>query len=182
MEKSAIKEHLKKTISECRAVASSVEATLFFTNLNDKWSIGENLVHLEKSAKSVNKALAMPKEVLSNFGKPTQASGTYQSVLDRYHAVLATGVRATGGFVPQVTMPAASEEVAETQRIFVGFDAQHQTLLDALETFTDEDLDNYQLPHPVLGNLTLREMYYFMDLHIRHHQKAIERIAMSNAV
>lgn len=179
MEKLAIKEQLKKTISDCRAVASSVEANLFFTNLNNKWSIGENLVHLEKSAKSVNKALAMPKEVLSSFGKPMQASSTYQNILDRYHAVLATGVTATGGFVPQVSVPAASEVVAEMQKIFVGFDAQHQTLLNALETFTDEDLDKYQLPHPVLGNLTLREMYYFMDLHIRHHQKAIVRIVMT---
>ena len=170
MTKSDIKNQLTETIAQCRKAALTADTNLFFTNFNDKWSIGENLMHLAKSAKGVNKALAMPKEQLTVFGKPTQPSGTYQDVVDRYQSVLANGARATGGFVAQYT------EGDTLENTLSRFDAQHHTLLTALDSFSEEDLDAYQLPHPVLGNMTLREMFYFMDYHIVHHQKAIEKI------
>jgi DinB superfamily len=170
MTKSDIKNQLIATIVHCRAIALSGDVSLFFKNFNDKWSIGENMMHLSKSAKSVNKALNLPKEQLIMFGVPSQPSGTYQDVVDRYLSVLATGVRATGGFVAQYT---EGDTLAD---IIARFDEQHASLVSILESFADEELDKYQLPHPVLGNLTLREMYYFMDYHIQHHQKAIERI------
>jgi DinB superfamily len=170
MTKSDIQNQLEKTIAKCRSAALSADTNLFFTNFNNKWSIGENLMHLAKSAKGVNKALTMPKEQLTVFGKPTHPSGTYQDVVNRYQSVLANGVRATGGFVAQYTEGDTLEDTLSR------FDAQHHTLLTALGSFSEEDLDAYQLPHPVLGNMTLREMFYFMDYHIGHHQKAIDTI------
>ncbi len=170
MTKYDIQDQLKKTIANCRSAALTADANLFFNNYNNKWSIGENLMHLAKSAKGVNKALAMPKEQLVVFGKPTQPSGTYQDVVDRYQSVLANGATATGGFVAQYTEGDTLEDTLSR------FDAQHHTLVNALDSFSEEDLDAYQLPHPVLGNMTLREMFYFMNYHIGHHQKAIDKI------
>lgn len=169
MTKSDIKNKLEATIALCRLAALSADTSLFFTNFNDKWSIGENLMHLAKSAKGVNKALVMPKVQLTVFGRPTHPSGTYQDVVERYQSVLANGVRATGGFVAQYTEGDTLEDTLSR------FDIQHHTLVTALDSFSEEDLDAYQLPHPVLGNLTLREMFYFMDYHIGHHQKAIDK-------
>jgi DinB superfamily len=124
----------------------------------------------------VNKALSMPKEQLIMFGVPSQPSGTYQDVVDRYLSVLGAGVKATGGFVAQYT---EGDTLADT---LSRFDEQHTTLVSILESFTEEELDKYQLPHPVLGNMTLREMFYFMVFHIGHHQKAIERIVNVKAL
>ena len=170
MTQSEIKNELEAAIVHCRAKALSGDAALFFKNFNEKWSIGENMMHLSKSAKSVNKALSMPKEQLIMFGVPSQPSGTYQDVVDRYLNVLGTGVRATGGFVAQYTEGDTLEDTMSR------FDEQHKTLVSILESFNEEELDKYQLPHPVLGNMTLREMFYFMAYHIGHHQKAIERV------
>ena len=37
----------------------------------------------------------------------------------------------------------------------------------------EEDLDNYILPHPLIGKTTIREMLYFTIYHVQHHHKAI---------
>ena len=41
--------------------------------------------------------------------------------------------------------------------------------------FSEEELDQLILPHPLLGKLTLREMLYFTIYHVKHHEKTIQR-------
>ena len=43
----------------------------------------------------------------------------------------------------------------------------------SIEKISEEDLDYYVLPHPLLGKLTLREMLYFTIYHVKHHEKQI---------
>ena len=43
----------------------------------------------------------------------------------------------------------------------------------SIEKISEEDLDYYLLPHPILGKLTLREMLYFTIYHVKHHEKQI---------
>lgn len=43
----------------------------------------------------------------------------------------------------------------------------------SLAKFNEEDLDNYILPHPLLGKLTMREMLYFTAYHVTHHHKIV---------
>lgn len=171
MTQSDIKNQLKATIAACQSAAASGGEVTFFKNFNDKWSIGENLIHLSKSAKSVNRVLSLPKEQLANFGKPMQPSRDYATIFNNYQKALAAGATAArGGFDAQYT---EGDTFADT---LTRFAAHHEDLVACLDNFNEEDLDNYQIPHPVLGNLTVREMYYFMDLHINHHQKAVDRI------
>jgi hypothetical protein len=104
------------------------------------------------------------------FGKTDRPSMSYEGVIEKYQSVLATGVQARGAFVP--VLP----ENPEKDMLLNSFLKHHQIFSDALNHWTEEELDSYQIKHPVLKLLTMREMYYFMIYHIGHHQKAIDRI------
>ena len=56
------------------------------------------------------------------------------------------------------------------------FNAQ---LLKKVENWKESDLDKYVLPHPLLGKISLREMLYFTDFHILHHNTLAKTIYLS---
>jgi hypothetical protein len=41
-----------------------------------------------------------------------------------------------------------------------------------MDKFSEAQLDEYVLPHPILGKLTIREMLYFTIYHATHHHLA----------
>ena len=53
------------------------------------------------------------------------------------------------------------------------FKMTNDKFLKKLDSFEEDDLDKYLIPHPVLGKLTIREMLYFTICHTLHHHKAI---------
>ncbi len=53
------------------------------------------------------------------------------------------------------------------------FKELHNAMFANLENWSDKQLNTYLLPHPLIGKLTIKEMLYFVDYHILHHQKAI---------
>jgi len=44
-----------------------------------------------------------------------------------------------------------------------------QELVSVAEKWNEDELDQYQLPHPILGKLTIREMLYFTIYHNLRH-------------
>jgi DinB superfamily len=168
---STITKRLKSAVSNCQKTALSADENLFFTNFNNKWSIAGNLIHLVKSVHGLNKAYAMPKEqLLGAFGKPTHKPIENNALFQRYKAVLATNPF-NPKFAPENT------EGDTKASIIAYFETQHAIFIGTLNNFTEEELDNYQIPHPALGNLTVREMYYFTIFHIEHHRQAMEKLA-----
>ena len=45
-------------------------------------------------------------------------------------------------------------------------------LLEQVEAWSESDLDTYVLPHPLLENLTSREMLFFTLCHNQRHMTA----------
>jgi len=45
-----------------------------------------------------------------------------------------------------------------------------------LENYTELELDSITIPHPLLGKLTIREMFYVMSYHPLHHKMQIQEI------
>ena len=166
-----IKQALKKAYTVCSDAAVQAGNDIFFKNFNDKWSIGENLIHLSKAAKSFNNALKMPKEqILAAFGIANHPSKSYDEVYELYQQKLSERVIVAPNFIGQYT------EGDTLDNTIARYTQQHEDLITNLTLFTENELDSLQVPHPLLGNLTFREMYEFMIFHIKHHQKAVERI------
>jgi DinB superfamily len=164
-------EHLNAAVADCRTAADSVDGTRFFDNSAGKWSIAENLIHLSKSAKAVHKGLVNgPTALLTFFGTASAPSQDYEAIIVRYQAALTGGLIAPSSFVAQSSPDDTRTSVLDR------YDFEHKTLVESLQAYSEEELDQVQLPHPALGNMTVREMIYFMVYHIGHHQKAIERL------
>ena len=166
------KQELKITLEDSfKSIASNVEnlgEAQFFAPIGEKWSVAENILHLTQSAKGLNQGMALPKTFLEQqFGKIDRQTLSYKGVVDRYLKALGTGVTARGGFLPQ--MP----ENPSKAILLSSFLKHHQILADFLNDWSETELDEYCIKHPVLKMLTIREFYYFMHYHILHHRKAI---------
>ncbi len=136
----------------------------------DKWSAGQQLDHIIRSVSPVNMAMRLPKFVLKwKFGTAYRPSKTYEQLIEKYNSKLLEGGRASGRFIPAV-IEAANKELLLTKL---------STLVNKLSRITqkhsEEALDQYVLPHPLLGKLTLREMLYFTAYHVEHHRQLVEK-------
>jgi hypothetical protein len=119
-------------------------------------------------------ALRLPKLILRlRFGRPAAPSRTYTRLRDDYRALLAAGGKA-GKYAPS---PLGTEPQAETARarILAEHDAAVDALVAACGRWGEEALDRRQLPHPLLGNLTVREMLFFTLYHNQHHVNVVRR-------
>lgn len=161
---------LEAAVTDCLNATTSVSDAVFFDNSNGKWSIGENLIHLAIVAKRFGSVFTMPKEQLANFGLATQPSRPFNGILAAYMEKLAGLAVAPKAFVAVQTADDTRTSIIER------YNNAHSLLDTNFMSFSEEDLDKYQVPHPLLGLLTLREMMDFIVFHLGHHQKAIERI------
>jgi hypothetical protein len=172
--KASRQEHLEAAATHCLNTSTAVSDAVFFDNSNGKWSIAENMIHLEKIAKRIAGALSMPKEQLANFGLATKPSRDYDEMSESYSL-------ANQGLVIVPKAFAAAQTAEDTRTSVVeAFTKSHAFLGAAIAEFSEEDLDKYQMPHPLLGLLTVREMFYFTVFHIGHHQKAIDKVLFAH--
>lgn len=170
MTKPELKEALKERFGGVAYEIEGIEENRFFSPIGDKWSIAENILHLTQSVKSLNQALALPKEMLvAQFGKIDRPILDYDGVVNAYLATLGTGIKARGAFVPLLP------ESPSKSTLVSSFIKHHETLANYLDEWSEAELDEIAIRHPVLKLMTIREMYYFMDYHIGHHQKAIRK-------
>ena len=54
------------------------------------------------------------------------------------------------------------------------FSKELEKLNEQIDEWKEDDLKSYQLPHPVLGKLSIKEMIFFTIIHTDHHRMQIE--------
>ncbi len=150
----------------------------FIAPLEGGWSASDTVRHLEKSTKPVVKALHLPGLALrATFGMASNPSISYDELVARYREALKNGGTA-GRFSPsEPELPEnlqlwQSEVIANCRKALAD-------LSSVLDGWTEKKLDQYQLPHPLIGKLTVREMMLFTIYHFRHHQGIIARKVQS---
>jgi len=140
----------------------------FTVGKNEKWSGGQQLEHIYLSVKPVSLAFLFPTFLMNlMWGKSNRAGRSYDALIQRYHDKLASGARATGAFIPKKV------DLAKGQKLTSKLTKQVAQLCLSIEKFSEEDLDLYILPHPLLGKLTLREMLFFTIYHVKHHENQL---------
>ena len=138
------------------------------------WAPADQVRHLTKSVRSVTQGLALPKLFLALFfGWSRGGSSTFTRLRERYLAILAAGGEA-GRYAPR---PLSDADATDANRARIM--AEHAEVVEAfaaaISTWRERALDRYQLPHPLLGKLTVREMAQFTLLHNVHHVAGAER-------
>lgn len=169
MTKEQIKTILEKSFTDFTTFTDTLSDHRFIVSPEGKWSAGQQLDHLIRCAKPVAKAMAMPRVLLRLFGKPATHSRSYEQVMHIYQQALKKGGVTTRPYIPPVT------EASQRQPLLQQFQSQKVRLLVQIDQWKEEDLDKYQLPHPLLGKMTVREMLYFTIYHNQHHLETLQQ-------
>lgn len=153
------------------------EAVAYITGLSDvqlhyaaegKWSPQQQLQHISLTIAPFPKALISKEYLSQKFGSIDRPIWDYQTVLEHYFK---TSLKAPVQYVPEIELkPRPKEEVVQT--LFHNLKA----IGLLLEEYSEEELDVLVLPHPLLGKLTLREMFCLMGYHPLHHIKQMKEM------
>ncbi|MCZ8215716.1 MAG: DinB family protein [Cyclobacteriaceae bacterium] len=170
MTKAELQQQLRIHYSAFIESINSLDEVTFTLSKNEKWTAGQQLDHLIRSTEPVMVVMKLPTLLIRLlFGKANRTSQPYETLVTRYLEKLAAGGKATGRYIPgQVVF---SDRTLLTTRL----DATIHKLAEQLNKFTEEDLDKFILPHPILGKLTYREMIYFTIYHVQHHHKLLNK-------
>ena len=145
----------------------------FFAPMGAHWSAAEHVRHLTRSMTPLLPVLRVPRVALRlAFGAATAPSRSYEEIETMYAAALAAGGTA-GRFTPP-----PDSSACDTARRDAIMDAHSETLrglTQAMNRWTEPQLDAHRLPHPLIGKLTVREMMLFTLLHNQHHVSVAER-------
>jgi hypothetical protein len=150
-------------------VSSAVPDGVYNVSVSNKWTPAENVAHLVNATRMTSLAFTLPKFMhVVLYGKPQRTSHGYSKVVDNYQRKLGDGAVATGVYVPKKTNYQKHDLHHKLQR-------EATKLIVALDNkWSDEQLDNYQISHPILGLLTVRELAYFTIYHNGHHTDTIK--------
>jgi hypothetical protein len=152
---------------------TAFDTATFFQPIGTSWSPAEAVRHLTKSTRPVVLALNAPKLLLRiRFGKSKRPSVSYEELRTRYRGLLDAGGKA-GCFAP--SSQTESDLVAWRERILATYAGVNEDLRRAIGRWSEKKLDDLQLPHPLLGKLTVREMLLFTLYHQRHHIDVVRR-------
>ncbi len=135
----------------------------FTTNKEGKWSPAQQLKHVQLCLHPMTQALASKDYIKAKFGTTDHIVQTYGQIVEQYKAALDKGGKAPERFVPQ---SASMEDKAMLKH---ELEVQLQTIQELFSNYTDEEVDTLILPHPLLGNLSIRELFYLMTYHATHH-------------
>lgn len=134
----------------------------------DKWTAGQQLEHILRTIIPFPKVLSSKAFIREKFGTLDRPIWDYETVLRHYAQ---TSLKA-----PDAYLPKAAVLYHQKQTIISDIRQNLKEISDLFYDYSEEDLDSLTLPHPLLGKLTIREMFYLMSYHPLHHQQQIERI------
>ena len=131
-----------------------------------KWSAAENVEHLVLVTKPMVGLFAKPEIMVERWGTVDRPSRSYSEIGDAYIKATNGVGKAPDRLVPQATEPTKAAQLNK-------FKLVNEEYLKAVELLTEVQLNTYQIPHPFIGNITVKECLHFMTFHVNHHHKAI---------
>ncbi|WP_313270001.1 DinB family protein [Sphingobacterium sp.] len=163
------KQELIKTFSDNHYTAISYIQALpeshFSFRHNEKWTAGQQLKHILLTLLPFPKVLQSKDFISEKFGTLERAPWDYDAVRNNY---LKTSRQAPKQFLP--------EEIATEQKelLIAQTEETLETISQLLALYKEDELDRLALPHPLLGKLSIREMFYLMSYHPIHHLNQIK--------
>ncbi len=147
----------------------------FFRQYGEQWSAAQQVKHLVIATKAATLAFSIPWFIVKRIGGiANRPSRTYDELVAKYKFKLGQGGKAGKKYTPAPILPGYGK-----QNLLNEFGKAMQKITRLIvKRATEDKLDYYVVPHPLLGKITLRELCYFTHLHTLHHLKSIrERIS-----
>jgi hypothetical protein len=175
-----LKQALSRVVAEGTAYLATLTDGQFFEPQGKAWSPSEHVRHLRKSSAPVAMALKLPRLLLRiRFGLRSGPSRSFPQVQQTYLGKLAEGADA-GSYAPRRDAP-PSNPADRRREIMNAWAAVTVDLTNAMAGWNEPDTDRYQLPHPILGLLSVREMLIFTVYHTAHHLRRVQERARGEA-
>jgi len=164
MEKTTLTKSLDENAVQFIELVKGLNQNEFEDNINDKWSAGQDLVHLIKVLQIVNIGYSLPKPILRLlFGINKNDIRSYENLQQLYKNALNGGAKAPTIYIPKPV------SYNEKEHLIQKYESLNKTFIDKLNHHTAYQLDSYRLPHPILGKLSLGELACFTSFHTAHH-------------
>jgi len=142
-----------------------------------KWTAGQQLEHIVLCVKPLEQVFKMEQSAIAQtFGLPDKPGSSYEALLAAYLEKLKAGGSAPARYVPETGEVDQRPQLSESLRNMVS------ELCSLIDRFEEQDLDRLCIPHPLLGNLSLREMLYNAIYHVTHHHAMAQRHLESRKV
>jgi hypothetical protein len=136
----------------------------FEVNVNNKWSAGQDLMHLIKVLQIVNIGFTLPKPILRLvFGINKKESRSFEDLRQVYKNALEGGAKAPTIYIPKPVSHTEKDSLIQK------YASLNKSFIDKLNNHTSFELDSYRLPHPILGKISLGELASFTSFHTSHH-------------
>jgi hypothetical protein len=172
MTKDQLIQKVADQVSSYQNTAKSIDKSRFYEPVSEgKWSPAGHSIHLVKSVKPLNLLFSLPNFVMSwKWGKANRPSRSYDEIVAKYQVKAAN----IASILPNNPFGAKPSEIPTTpDETLMKVEKAYQDFARKLTKFSEEDLDKYIIPHPLLGKLTLREMAYFTAYHVSHHERGL---------
>ncbi len=134
----------------------------------EKWTTGQQIVHLVDSIKKLNQAMSLPKFLLKlKFGKSNRETRNYDQIIKKYQDKLVKYKEEAKQFNAHITKPSLREKT----KLLAKLQIQQKKLQHKTNQWKDSDLDSVILPHPLMGKMPVREIIMWTAYHTEHHTK-----------
>lgn len=142
------------------------------TGPEGKWTTGQQTLHLLQSIKPLNTALSLPKFILKfKFGKANRAVRDYETIAKRYLERLKDVKGKTFKGSQNMKVP----NIKEKQYLLNRLQIESKKLQHKTNKWSDNDLDTYILPHPLMGKMPIREILMWTAYHVEHHNNTLNK-------
>lgn len=169
MNKTELKESLEKRYSTFANYINGLSKDEFLFAYQSKWTAGQQLKHIVLCVNPLVKVFGMPNTMIEqNFGTTVAPGRTYDQLLADYLEKLDQSGKAPNPYLPEIVSENEKSELLNRLPKLM------EKLNTEIDIFTEEELDILCIPHPLLGNISLREMLYNAIYHVEHHQKLTE--------
>lgn len=164
MDKKTIIKSLDENVIQFNELVKYLNQDEFEININHKWSAGQDLVHLIKVLKIVNIGFTLPKPLLQlMYGINKNEARSFQLLQTLYKNALEGGAKSPSIYIPKPVLFESKNHLIQKHATL------NQLFIDKINYHSDNALDRYRLPHPILGKVTLRELASFTSFHTAHH-------------
>jgi len=169
MDKITIIKSLDENVIQFNELIKNLNKDEFEININDKWSAGQDLVHLIKVLKIVNIGFTLPKPILRLiYGINKNNNRSFEQLQMLYKSALDGGVKAPTIYVPKPVAYIDKDNLIQKHA------SLNKSFIDKLNNHTQYELDRYRLPHPILGKISLGELAIFTSFHTSHHYELLK--------
>jgi hypothetical protein len=135
-----------------------------------KWTAGQQLDHIRLCLMPIAQALSSKEFIEQKFGRVDRPTLNYEEVIRKYKAALSSGGKAPERFVPAEVSLSNREELSD--EVFDMLD----TIVPHLKNYSEDELNTLVLPHPLLGSLSIKELFFLMTYHATHHLRQLDLV------